>query len=115
MQFTTASKKAHELGANAICMNTPKNQIKFFGIWKNNEDSSVVKVKGHLAHFQHPIPKNETPPRKKFLMFWEMELSSSCTKEILIFSYISGIRNPPKIFYISGNRNPKKLFIFQKM
>ena len=38
-----------------------------------------------------------------------------CIKKLLIFSYISGIGNPPKILYISGNTNPKKLLIFEKI
>ena len=38
-----------------------------------------------------------------------MELSCSNIKKFLIFSYILGNGNPPKIIYASGNGNPKKL------
>ena len=54
------------------------------------------------------LKNKKNPPRKKFLIFQEMKLSSSDIKKILIFSYISWKRNPEKIPYISGNRNPKK-------
>ena len=40
-----------------------------------------------LTHSLSPIPKSKKkPPRKKFLIFQEMELSSSNIKKILIFS-----------------------------
>ena len=44
-----------------------------------------------------------------------MEHSSSSIKKILIFSYISGKENPPKILYIPGNGNSKKLLIYWEM
>ena len=36
-------------------------------------------------------------------------------KKIILFSYISGNKNPKKILYISGNGNPIKLLIFREM
>ena len=42
--------------------------------------------KGYLAHFLSPGPKNKKkPPRKKFLIFREMELSDSKNKKFLMF------------------------------
>ena len=43
---------------------------------------------------------------KAFLIFWEMELSSSNIFSIESFSYISGNGNPEKILYISGSNFP---------
>ena len=40
-----------------------------------------------------------------FLIFRKMELPSSSTKRVFIFSYISGKRNPSKVFSTSGNGN----------
>ena len=79
-----------------------------------------------------PSLKKKNPPRKKFLIFQEMELSDSKIKKILIFSqkkafhifpemelpYISGnggLKNISYIFskesfsYISGNGNPEEI------
>ena len=66
---------------------------------------------------------------KKFLIFWEMELSCSNIKENFYifskgsFSYISGNRNPKKNFVYFKKQNfltlwerkPKKLLIFQEV
>ena len=70
----------------------------------------------NLAHFpaQAPQKTKKNPLRKKFLMFLEMELSSSNTEKILIFSqkesfsYIFSKESfsyifSKKSFYISGN------------
>ena len=64
-----------------------------------------------------------------FLRFWEMKLSGSKVKKFLMFSQKKGFplfretKTQKKFLtfqitefsYISGNRNPKKLFIFQEM
>ena len=50
-----------------------------------------------------------------FLIFRKMELPSSSIKRVFIFSYISGKRNPSKVFSTSGNGNSKKPFIFWEM
>ena len=47
-----------------------------------------------------------------FLIFCKMELPSSSIKSVFIFFYISGKRNPSKVFSTSGNGNSKKPFIF---
>ena len=62
----------------------------------------------------------ENPPRKKLLIFWEMEVSCSNIKKFLIFFYISGNVNPPpppkkKVLYFLKNRNTKKLLILREM
>ena len=51
-----------------------------------NQTSCIDK--SYLAHYpgQAPPPPTKNPPGKKFLIFWEMELSCSNTKKILIFS-----------------------------
>ena len=87
--------------------------------------SSVIK--SHLVHIlsQLPPPKKQTnPPPKIFLLFPEMERSSSNMKNILIFSQKKAfvifsqeikIIHPVKICYASGNENTKKTsYIFSK-
>ena len=44
-----------------------------------------------------------------------MKLCGSSIKQILIFPYILGNGDPPKIPYVSRNGNPKKLLIFWEM
>ena len=47
----------------------------------------------------HPSSKyKKNPPRKKFLIFQEMELSGSKAKKFLRFSYISENGNSEKNF-----------------
>ena len=73
--------------------------------------TSSIKC-SYLAHFPAqvpPTPKN--PPRKKFLKFLEIELSSSNIKKILIFSQEKAF---PIFSYISGSGHPQKIFIFQE-
>ena len=92
--------------------------------------SSVIK--SHLVHILAPPPP--PPPRKKksktnlpqkiFLIFPEVELSSSNMKNILIFSQKKAflifsqkikIIHPVRISYASGNDNTKKTsYIFSK-
>ena len=64
------------------------------------------------ALFKSKLEKHKNPPRKKFLIFCEMELSGSNIKKILIFRETG---TPKKTPYISGIRNPKKLLIFREM
>ena len=68
-------------------------------VWSNSK-----KVVALIVTCSTGALKNKKySPEKMFPIFWEMELASSSIKKNLIFSYIS------------GNRNPKKLPIFQKM
>ena len=65
--------------------------------------SSIVICR-YLKHFLSSSSKNKkNPPLEKLLIFQEMEFSGSNIKKILIFSYISGNRNPKKALHISGN------------
>ena len=79
----------------------------------------------------NPKKNKKNPPRKKFLLFLEIELSSSNIKSYILskesICYISGngtlhfsgqtweIKvHPKKIYCTSGNRSPKKLKFSQK-
>ena len=92
-------------------------------------------------HFSTQAPKNiKNPPRKKFLIFSEIELSSSnmqlsssyiflkessyiSRNETLYFSAQARKKkekekenHPPKVSYTSGNGNPSKIsYIFSKV
>ena len=76
----------------------------------------------YLVHFLSPSSKNKkSPPRKKFLIFRETELSSSNIKKNLVFSQKKAflisreMETPKKIPYISRNVSPKKMLIFQEV
>ena len=68
------------------------------GEFQSRGSSSILC--SYLAHLLSQSLKNQkkncTP--KKFLIFQEIELSSSSSKKFLIFSYISGNRNRQKCF-----------------
>ena len=70
------------------------------------------------------LKNNENPPKRKFLIFREMEVSCFNIKKFLIFSYISRNGNPRKNFLYFKKQNllisqeggkPKKLLIFQEV
>ena len=91
----------------------------------------IIFLKKAFPTFQlkpHPSPlplKKKFRPKKKFLIFREMELSNSKIKKIQEtetpkkkIPYISGNGSPKKTSYISGNGTfqytPKKFLIFQE-
>ena len=63
-----------------------------------------------------PNQKNKNyPPPKKFLLFWEMELSDSKIKILFSPSAKTKKIHSKKISYILGNKNTKKTsYIFSK-
>ena len=65
--------------------------------------SSLEKIKKIYPEIFFYISWNETFKLEKFLLFRDIELSRSNVKKRLIYSYIS------------GNKNPKKLLIFWEM
>ena len=64
-----------------------------------------------------PSPKNKkNAPRKKFLIFREMEFFNSNIKEFLIFSQKKAFLTfrETGLSYISGSGNPKNFIYFRK-
>ena len=66
----------------------------------------VVIYRATQRSFQPKLGKiKKNPPRKKFLIFQEMELLGSNIKKF------QETETPKKILYISGNGNPEKSFL----
>ena len=77
--------------------------------------ANIVHLGLHCPLFSSRWKNKKIEPRKKFLIFQEIELSSSNIKKFLISSYILRNGNPLKSLYISWNENPKKPLIFRKI
>ena len=69
----------------------------------------------YLTHFLNQNSKNKkNHPKIKFLIFWEMKLPSSSIKKFLIFSHISGIGSPQKLFTFQETETLKSFLYFRK-